>query len=55
MLIVPKCIDCKHIKFEGRGNCEAFPEGIPSDIGLCRVDVEELSECANGIRFEKRE
>lgn len=33
--------------------CDAFPDGIPSNI-ILRTDPRDLKECNNGIKFEEK-
>ena len=50
MLILPKCEFCKkYVIKEDIEICEAFPNGIPSEV---MWDPEE-KECNNGIKFEE--
>lgn len=51
------CSECKHIKpnIDGwRCACEAFPKGIPHEF-LFKLDVTKLAECANEIKYEKKQ
>ena len=50
MLILPKCEFCKkYVIKEHIEICEAFPNGIPSEV---KSDPQE-KECNNGIKFEE--
>lgn len=37
MITIPKCLRCTHVK-KGM-KCDAYPDGIPSDILLCKKEV----------------
>lgn len=62
MILIPNrdcCETCKHMKEEKKDGwipcCDAFPEGVPDNYLFSKVDVTELGECANGIRYEADE
>ena len=46
MLELPKCDLCKRC-YEEEYKCEAFPDGIPSEV----MWEPEEKECNNGIKF----
>jgi len=55
----PSCMRCRHYDFGGRLNphknaCAAFPDGIPEEILLSRVQHVEPYPGDHGIRFEPR-
>ena len=33
--------------------CKAFPDGIPNEYLLCKVNVKKLAECNNGYKYEE--
>ena len=48
----PICIDCKNYNLD-KGNCKAFPKGIPDEIYLGDNDhAKPLKEQTNNIVFE---
>ena len=51
---MPLCAGCKHFHFDDMsGNkCDAFPDGVPEDIFLSRVDHREPYPGDRGIQFE---
>lgn len=54
-IIVSECTYCMHSdKAEDPQDltCKAFPEGIPNDYLWGFIDVHELEECNNGIKYE---
>lgn len=56
-VIIPDCTSCKHIDFKKKKNgqlcCTAFPDGIPKEYFWGKINVKELSECANNVCFEE--
>ncbi len=55
-VIIPDCTSCKHLYSEqkdGMFYCDAFPEGIPKEYFWGKVQVRELSECSNNVKFEE--
>ena len=48
----PLCIACSRCRFDG--TCDAFPDGIPEEIGMGMFDHREPHAGDNGIRFELR-
>lgn len=48
-LSLPKCDFCKHLHFENKYICEAFPGGIPLEVMIAPED----EECAYGIKYEE--
>jgi hypothetical protein len=54
-MVIPQCFDCRHLYPGERGKpmrCKAFPERIPSQIGLNEHDHHKPYPGDNGIRFE---
>ena len=50
-----KCIHYRGIVNGWDIGCDAYPEGhIPNEY-FKSIDVRELTECANGIKFEPKE
>ena len=53
---LPVCAFCRHLYFDDNGKttgtCKAFPDGIPSDIVLCKNDHSEPRKGDHGIQFE---
>ena len=57
MVIGFDCDICKHKlpKKDGwKSACEAFPDGIPKEYFITKLDPKELPECNNGIGFEPK-
>lgn len=55
-VIIPECTSCKNIYdeiIEEKFCCAAFPKGIPDEYFWCKINVHELTECANGFKFEE--
>ena len=51
MIIIPKCLKCVHLR-EGM-KCDAYPDGIPSDVLLGEKEIEE--RCNNSkIGYEEK-
>ena len=52
----PICTGCNHFNFSNHGahTCDAFPEGIPSDIWEGKNDHTKPYTGDHGIQFEKR-
>lgn len=56
MCIFPQCFDCKNFikKYDNdKYVCKAFPDGIPDDVLMNRVDHSAPIENDNGIHFEQ--
>lgn len=59
-LATTQCIKCKHVhsskikKQPSPMSCEAFPNGIPSDILNGKISHTKHIPGDNGIKFEKR-
>lgn len=57
MTCLSNCDECKHCKGLHPDTkvmiCDAFPNGIPVDYALGVINVKEITECANGYKFEK--
>ena len=49
------CLDCEHFHFEDWGTCDAFPNGIPTEITFGVVNHFEPYEGDNGIQFKHRD
>jgi len=52
---IPICVDCKHMRGcteEAGLLCDAFPEGIPDEILLCKFDHHKPYRGDHGIQFE---
>ena len=54
MVRIPACVRCVHLSAEGKGTCDAYPDGIPEDYVEGTIDIEEIEECANGIKYENK-
>lgn len=57
-IVIPDCTSCKNLtdkNEKGQFCCKAFPYGIPKDYFWGKVDVRNIQQCANNIRFEKEE
>ena len=56
MVTITYCGSCKNVlkeKINGYiPTCKAYPEGIPSN--MFKLDVRELKECNNGIKYEEK-
>jgi len=50
--ILPQCLRCKY--WNGKGRCEAFPDGIPHEILIDEFDHKEPHPDDNGIQFEAK-
>lgn len=58
MLIVPICLDCKHLDNKapkGVMRCEAFTSAIPAEILMMVHDHHNPYPGDRGIRFEEKE
>ena len=51
--VLPQCLRCKH--WNGKGRCEAFPDGIPHEILTDEFDHKEPYPGDNGTQFEARQ
>lgn len=55
-VIIPDCTSCKNINNknqDGKYCCAAFPNGIPDDYFWAKINVRQLKECSNNVKFEK--
>lgn len=48
----PMCVFCRHLKKGEDFRCDAFPDGIPSDIIENNADHRKPYPGDHGIRFE---
>lgn len=46
------CTFCRHLNLDGSKQCEAFPEGIPSEIWNGKNNHRTAYPGDHGIRFE---
>ena len=53
----PNCIECKHFHSKNLAGitCDAFPNGIPSDIVDNVIEHTKPYKGDNGIQFEKKD
>lgn len=57
-MMVPLCASCKHLRFEPDPKklvvprCDAFPKGIPTEIGVDGFDHRNPFPGDNGITWE---
>jgi hypothetical protein len=50
-LVIPQCDYCNH--YREHQKCDAYPEGIPEEILLNKVDHRKPYQGDRGIQFEK--
>ena len=61
MFYIFQCNLCKHICFgdieidDTVDTCPAYPEGIPSDVGMRNDKTGEPGECNGVCQFEKKD
>ena len=56
MVIFSQCMDCLNLIGKNESHdfyCKAFPNGIPKDVLLNKIDHTQNIENDNGIKFEQ--
>lgn len=58
MVRFSQCLDCQNFigkNSEGKFICPAFPDGIPDEVFVSKIDHTEHIEGDNGIKYQEVE
>jgi hypothetical protein len=53
MITLPLCLVCRHFHHLPGRTCDAFPEGVPDEVFLRKIEHRQPVPGDHGIQFEK--